>query len=358
MNFNFEIAKHRLQFKFRAGTSRGVLTHKDSFFIKITDGQRGVSGIGEAGPLSGLSSEFGKDLTPEFKVTLDEIAEGEMLLSEKLDDNYSIPSSVKFAIETALLDLDNGGRRCIFDNDFYSAKKQIPINGLVWMGDMDFMREQIRKKLSEGFNCIKIKIGALNFDDEVSLIRAIRKEFDPEQIVIRVDANGAYDYDQAMKYMDILHSLEVHSIEQPVKAGQWEVMKRVSNESPLPVALDEELINVRTPREQSELLNTIEPQFIVLKPSLHGGLSETQSWINLAEENGINWWITSALESNIGLNAIAQFTARFNNHIHQGLGTGQLYQNNIESPLEIKKGYIQYNKSLGWQLKPLDFRPL
>lgn len=354
MSFRFDIAQHRLKFKFRAATSRGVLSHRDTFYIKITDLQKGISGIGEAGPLSGLSREFGRDLSPDFKSTLEAIAEGEMLLPEKLAENYEIASTVKFAVETALLDLENDGKRCIFQNDFYQGIRQIPINGLVWMGDIEFMRNQMKNKLKDGFTCIKIKIGALNFDDELSLIRAIRKEFGAEQIIIRVDANGAYDYDQAMKFMDILHGLDVHSIEQPVKAGQPGILSKISRESPLPVALDEELINVRSIKDKKDLLNTIRPQFIVLKPGLHGGLSESQVWIEISEEMGINWWITSALESNIGLNAIAQFTGCFENELHQGLGTGQLYHNNVDSPLVIDKGFIRYDNERNWKFEALN----
>lgn len=342
-----QVKKYTLNFKFLAGTSRGTLKTKDSWILKVSD-ENGNTGYGEAGPLSGLSSEFGEDIG---KFMIDYLDKFRNLPEEILDiikSDYEIPSSVKFAMETALIDLINGGGRLIFDNSFSRYESKIPINGLIWMGDFEFMNNQLEEKIKEGYNCIKFKIGAIYFEDEIKLIKSVRDRFSKDEVIIRVDANGAFSFDEALEKMKILSDLDVHSIEQPIKAGTWELMNKFIQKSSLDIALDEELIGIREQSEKSDLLDTIKPDYIVLKPSLHGGIQETKEWIDLAEEREIKWWITSALESNIGLNAIAQLCGEYDNPLHQGLGTGMLYHNNIPSPLEIKRGYISINPEKSW----------
>ncbi|WP_317170122.1 o-succinylbenzoate synthase [Rhodocytophaga rosea] len=254
--------------------------------------------------------------------------------------------AIQFGVETALLDLRNGGKRIIFKNDFSAGKTGIPINGLIWMGKPEFMRQQIDEKLMQGYTCLKLKIGALDFDKECELLGYIRKQYPAEQITLRVDANGAFSTGDALEKLKILAQYDLHSIEQPIRQGQWSEMASLCRHTPLLIALDEELIGVIDKKQ--ELLQTIHPQFIILKPSLLGGFHHSLEWIKLAEKMNIGWWITSALESNIGLNAISQFTASLNNPLPQGLGTGQLYSNNITSPLEISKGYLHYNLARSW----------
>ena len=238
------------------------------------------------------------------------------------------------------MDMKNGGKRIYFDNDFTTGKRQLPINGLVWMGDKNFMREQIEQKLEEGFTTIKMKIGAIDFETEIKLLESIRNRYDKDQITLRVDANGAFSPEEAMQKLTELAQLDIHSIEQPIKQGQWSKMRELCAQTPLDIALDEELIGVNERTKKIELLDTIKPQYIILKPSLHGGISGTQEWIELAEERNIPWWITSALESNIGLDAICQLTAEYQNGLPQGLGTGSLYTNNLTSNLVVSDGYI------------------
>ena len=247
-----------------------------------------------------------------------------------------------------MLDLLNGGKRIIFDTPFVQGKTRISINGLIWMGEKAFMQKQIDEKLKAGFNTIKLKIGAIDFDTELGLLESIREQYSANDITLRVDANGAFTETDVMGKMEQLAALEIHSIEQPIKPGQYELMKTLCAESPLDIALDEELIGLNTKEEKKALLERIHPQYIILKPALLGGILSCQEWIEIAESLNIGWWMTSMLEANIGLNAIAQFTAQYNLTLPQGLGTGQLYHNNIDSPLEIRKGELIYNKTKGW----------
>ena len=251
----------------------------------------------------------------------------------------SLPA-VRFGFETAFLDLENGGKRIIYKNDFSLNQKPIPINGLVWMGDFDFMQSQLEEKLEQGFSCIKLKIGAIDFEKECNLLEFIRKRFDDSKITIRVDANGAFPANETLNKLEILSNYAIHSIEQPIMANQWYEMKRLCAETPLPIALDEELIPLVNLEDKKRMLDYIQPQFLIFKPTLLGGLQKTAEWIELCKERNIDWWITSALESNIGLNAISQFVANYNPTLPQGLGTGKLYHNNIESSLEIENGQI------------------
>ena len=246
-----------------------------------------------------------------------------------------------------MLDLQTGGRKLLFESYFTKGKKQIPINGLVWMGKKDFMLEQVKQKLIDGFSCIKIKVGAINFEEEVSLLRFIREQFPADMVEIRLDANGAFTHEDAMKKLNLLSQFHIHSIEQPIKQQQWELMKNICANSPIPVALDEELIGIYD-NAQDDLLDTIKPAYIILKPSLLGGFEVCDGWIAKADARNIKWWATSALESNIGLNAIAQWVFTKKNTMVQGLGTGSLYTNNISSPLYISKGALGYNPKIAW----------
>ncbi len=347
--------KYTLRFKFDAGTSRGVLRSKDSHFLRIFhEKNANISGIGECGPLPGLSPDLKGDVegaAADLLEKLSEIHDPEAIIVDDL-----VPEgfpALRFALETAKLDLLNGGRRVIYENDFTLSKKSIPINGLVWMGDRELMRRRIDEKIRDGFDCIKIKIGAIGFEEELSLLRYIRERFSPEQITIRLDANGAFAPDEALEKLEKLAIFHVHSIEQPIRQGQWDAMAGICKNSPIPIALDEELIGVNGSHEKTMLLEEIRPAYIILKPTLTGGLRHSAEWIRLAGERGIGWWVTSALESNIGLNAIAQFTANYPVTMPQGLGTGQLFHNNIPSPLIMKKGQLWYGAEGSWDLKAL-----
>ena len=336
MKLNAVLEKHFLKFKKPAGTSRGWLTEKPCWFIKIKDESTGITGIGEASIIPHLSIDDRTDYESKLIEVCTAINE-----SEKVD--YSSLAltefpSIQFAIEMALLDLKNGGKQIYFENEFSRAKKGILINGLIWMGSYDEMWKQVIEKVNAGYNVIKLKIGALDFDGEVKLLKKIREHY-PE-ITLRLDANGAFSPAEALDKLITLSGLNIHSIEQPIKQGQWEIMKDICSKSPIPIALDEELIGVNSPEEKIKLLDTISPQYIILKPSLIGGFAASDEWIKLAEMRNIGWWITSALESNIGLNAIAQWTASKNIIMAQGLGTGSLFENNIESDLHIENGEL------------------
>lgn len=354
-NVNFDYFPQLLKFKFEAGTSRGVLKQKTTYILKASAvSTPDTVGFGEAAPLPLLSLD---DL-PDFDNILADFCHSLSGADIAMDDlgfsnwiKTNIPEqfpSLRFAFETALLDLFHGGKHQIFNTDFFNKGKKIPINGLIWMGDKAFMKDQIEKKLEEGYDCIKIKIGAIDFDQECELLQDIRSRFSKDVITLRVDANGAFSPDQALEKLKILSKFDLHSIEQPIRQGQIEQMAELCAISPLPIALDEELIGIDAEVDRRRLLGSIRPHYIVLKPTLVGGIQATREWIDLANSLGIGWWMTSALESNIGLNAIAQLASTFENHLPQGLGTGQLYENNFDSPLVIEKGNILYKKSLDW----------
>ena len=345
--FRIRIKNRVLNFKLPAGTSRGVLLDKQVWYVILEED--GKVGIGECNPLKGLSI----DDIPDFEVWLVGFAKTFELNQEiDLDLLNSYPA-MKFGFEMALKDLENNQKCLLYPSDFTEGNRSIPINGLVWMGDKKFMLKQIAEKFKEGFDCIKLKIGAINFDEELELIKFIRDRFSPEQIELRVDANGAFHPNEALSKLKALSKFQIHSIEQPIKHGQWLEMASLCKNSPIPIALDEELIAVRNKVERMELLQTINPDYIILKPSLLGGFEDTNQWIELAESAGIKWWITSALESDIGLNAIAQYTFTKNNSLPQGLGTGKLYTNNIPSPLYIKKGRLHLGVSKEWDLNEI-----
>ena len=336
--------KYQLQFKQASGTSRGVLTSKDTWFLKIQDANQ--MGIGECGMFRGLSC----DDRPDFEDKLDWVCKNIQLGLEALLEELSEFPAIQFGLETAFLDFNANKSFVLFPSKFTEGQAEIPINGLVWMGNTDFMKSQIYSKLASGFDCIKIKIGALDFDTEFKLLESIRKEYDANTIEIRVDANGAFSTNEAIEKLKRLSDLQLHSIEQPIASGQIEAMAELCTHSPLPIALDEELIGIHDVTKRNYLLQTINPQFIILKPTLIGGFSGSQSWIDLAESHSIGWWITSALESNVGLNAIAQWTYQLNVQRSQGLGTGALFTNNLVSPLKIINGRLAYEPSNKWKL--------
>ena len=349
----FSYIKRTLDFRFEAGTSRGVLTTREVFWIKVADPrQPELVGWGEAAPLVNLSPDHRPDFEEMLGKTLDSLSEVKFDLEEQaiLEQlkrliPFELPS-IRFGLETALLDLIMGGKKRLFPNRFFDAHEDISINGLIWMGDREFMLEQIDQKLKEGFDCIKMKIGAIDFDQEIELLKHIRSRFSKDQISLRVDANGAFAPESALEKLNRLAEWDVHSIEQPIRAGQREAMRTLCDKAPLPIALDEELIGVK---DKEALLDAIQPQHIILKPTLLGGIMETKEWARVATERNIGWWMTSALESNIGLNAISQLASALNTTIPQGLGTGKLYHNNLGSPLEIRAGKIFYNQAHAWE---------
>ena len=334
--------KYILNFKNPSGTSRGILRTKETWFIIISDGNK--IGVGETGLFRGLSIDDRPDYEEKLQWVCNNINLGlDLLLSEAT----RFPS-IQFGLEQAFLSLQSNTQFDLFPSDFTLGKSSIPINGLVWMGDKEFMKTQIKEKLKSGFTCIKMKIGAIDFDTEIELLKSIRKEFSSKEIELRVDANGAFNPNEALDKLKTLSELELHSIEQPIKQGQWQEMANLCEKTPLPIALDEELIGVFSSENKEKCIKTINPQYIILKPSLVGGFKGSKEWTDLSKKNNIGWWITSALESNIGLNAIAQWTFTLQNKMPQGLGTGSLFTNNFESPLEVENGNIQYNPAKSW----------
>jgi O-succinylbenzoate synthase len=334
--------KQTFHFKQPSGTSRGVLTEKHAWFISLselnTDNSEPVEeSLGECSIIPGLSPDFFDFDSYEKK--LKEVCENITNYIENLSELEPYPS-ILFGLETALLGLNNKRENLLFDTPFSRGEIGIPINGLIWMGSKEFMLQQIEEKLQAGFYCLKLKIGALDFETELEIIASIRKRFTASDIELRVDANGAFSPSDALIKLERLSKFQLHSIEQPIKVGQWEEMAKICRVTPLPIALDEELIGVVGKANKIDLLQKIQPQYIILKPSLHGGILGTKEWIKLAMEYNIPWWMTSALESNVGLNCVAQFASSFDNSLPQGLGTGGLYENNTPSKLFIDKGYI------------------
>lgn len=364
MPLRASIHKHSFQFSFEARTSRGLMKERVSWFVKLWDDKTAdVFGLGECAPLPGLS----KESVEEVETALGELekvingqktelpANGFATLGELesfisgLGSNFI--SSVLFAFETALLDLVNGGKRIIFETNFLEGNP-ILINGLIWMGGLDHMLQQIDIKIKDGFRCIKLKVGGHDFEKECDILQYIRRKYYRENVVVRLDANGSFKPEDALYKLRQLEKFKVHSIEQPIKPGLPE-MEELCKQSPIPIALDEELIGVQSSEAKKELLSRIRPAFIILKPSLHGGLRSCEEWIQLADSHDIGWWMTSALESSIGLNAIAQFTSRYPIQMPQGLGTGMIYTNNIGSPLMVENGMLTYNHQIVWDLTTL-----
>ena len=337
--------KYILDFKRPSGTSRGILKKKETWFIKLESAER--TGYGECGILRGLSVDDRSDYEEKLAWTCKHIDLGLDELYQQLKDFPSI----QFGLEMAFLSLQSENPFVLFPSAFTKGVQGIEINGLIWMGNPNYMEEQIGHKINEGFNCIKMKIGAIDFETEIELLKGIRKQFSKEEISLRVDANGAFSPKNAMQKLKRLADLDIHSIEQPIRQNQIDEMAKLCKETVLPIALDEELIGITQMESKKRLLKHIKPQFIILKPSLIGGFQGCEEWIGVAEELGIRWWITSALESNIGLNAIAQFTHSKNTAIPQGLGTGSLFTNNVPSPLKINKGHLFYDTGVSWSFQ-------
>lgn len=341
MDCKIKIIPRLLHFKQLAGTSRGTYSTRKVWYLHFTSSEfPGRVGIGECAPLPALSCDDLPDYEDILGAACREVEKQNGRLDVGALRKYP---SILFGLETAIRHYHTGDW-ALWNTAFSRGETGIPINGLIWMGDFNKMLAQIETKMNVGFRCIKLKIGAINFEEELALLRHIRAHFSSNEIELRVDANGAFAPADAMEKLKRLSELDLHSIEQPIRAGQWEEMARLTSESPLPIALDEELIGCNTLVEKRKLLSAIRPQYIILKPSLHGGISGGNEWIAEAERQRIGWWITSALESNIGLNAIAQWCATFDNPLPQGLGTGLLFTDNVEMPLEIRKDCLWFDR--------------
>lgn len=332
---------YTLRFRFEARTSRQSMLVKDTWLVRILDEHSGREGVGECAMFRGLSAED----SPKFEDSLAEAC-------RSFDpDNLPLESSIRFGFETAIRNLSGTPV-----NDFTRGASSIPINGLIWMGDKATMKQRIDEKIAAGFKVLKLKIGGINFDDELDLLRYIRDMYPPDILELRLDANGSFSPGTAMEKLETLSSLGIHSIEQPIQAGQPEQMARICSESPIPIALDEELIGTRTLEESRELLEQIRPQYIILKPALCGGFSGADRWIREARRLGIGYWFTSALESNIGLEAIALHIASRGCELPQGLGTGQLYHNNFDGPLYLQGERMYYNPAKKLIIPDLEWR--
>jgi o-succinylbenzoate synthase len=343
MSFRFH--HHTLFFQKPAVTSRDVLTNRDVYFLLTGSSNQETNGLGECAPIWGLSPETKADIERTI-ANWSVLVNQPQLMSEALVKF----SSLRFALETALRDLARGGNMNPFEVDL---SKPIPINGLVWMADENTMFDACRAKIDAGFHTIKFKVGALQFDDELELLSKVRREFALSDLEIRLDANGAFDVDNALDKLDSLSRFRIHSIEQPIRAGMWHEMAHLVEKTPIAIALDEELIGIHDMESKQMLLDVIRPHFLVLKPSLHGAFSGCDEWIELAQQRNIGWWATSALESNIGLNAIAQWILTKNVDLPQGLGTGGLFTNNIDSPWVAHSGFLRFDSNLKWNLNPI-----
>jgi O-succinylbenzoate synthase len=345
---------HLLKFRFEAGTSRGTMTQHRAFYLTITHSENpDCIGIGEASPLPGLSMD-----APDFEPMLQKICgvfnrhelevypfNLQLILDQLIDKRLP---AIRFGFETALTDYLQGGRRVLFDNDFSRGERALPINGLIWMNSRAVMQQQIEEKLAAGYTTLKLKVGAISFADECALLGGIRERYPPEQVTLRVDANGAWSAEDAPEKLDQLAAFGLHSIEQPIGPRQPDAMAALCQSSPVPIALDEELIGVVDYMDKFKLLKQLNPPYLILKPTLLGGLQACREWIEIANRLKIKWWLTSALESNVGLSAIGQFAGEFQNALPQGLGTGQLYENNIDSPLDVAAGYLRYRPDRPW----------
>ena len=325
----FSWIRHQLQFKIPGGTSRGVLRYKDSWLIQISKDDQ--YGIGECSIIEGLSPE-----SPQIvQNILEEIPQYLKMGKEFLLHRYAKAPALQFAIEMAFSGLNSHHPLLHFDTQFTHHQQTIPINGLIWMGNVDTMMTQLEEKINLGFSCIKIKVGAIDFESECNFLAHIRKRFHSSDLTLRLDANGAFQPEDAIQKLSRLSEYNIHSIEQPIAPGQWKEMATLGKTSPIPIALDEELIGISSKQEKVNLIQEIKPQYIIIKPSLVGGWQGSDQWVSIAEKHAVDWWATSALESNIGLNAIAQWVSTKQINRPQGLGTGSVFTNNIETPLYI-----------------------
>jgi o-succinylbenzoate synthase len=339
--------KHRLNFKLPSGTSRGVLKTKDSWFLIAENEDWKYPALGEVSIIEGLSPDVVNDIEPMLDQLCDALAQNRKV------DTINYPA-INFARESMELDIRSNGAKIFENNPFTTGEDQILINGLIWMGKADYMLAQVKQKVLDGFRCLKLKIGAIDFEEEIEILSWIRKEFNEDELEIRVDANGAFTPETAMDKLNRLAEFQIHSIEQPIAPKQWSELATLCERTPINIALDEELIGIKDQVEKQRCLDAIKPHYIILKPSLVGGFQSADEWTALAEERSIGWWITSALESNVGLNAIAQYAYSKKVQMPQGLGTGGLFTNNIDSPLYIHRQFLKMNPDHIWNLKPLN----
>ncbi|WP_346853938.1 o-succinylbenzoate synthase [uncultured Draconibacterium sp.] len=340
--------KRTLIFNKPAGTSRGVLLTKPSWYIFLYDERnKEGAGLGEVSIIPGLSIENEAQIDAKLSEICDAINAG----TYEFDSPLPAFPAIKFGLEMALLDYQSKGSKILFSSAFTEGIKGIKTNGLIWMAPTDDMFLQVEKKLDAGFRCLKMKIGAIAIQQELEILRNLRRKFSSSELEIRVDANGAFSFEEAGEILAKLSELEVHSIEQPIAAGQAEKMAALCKDSTIPIALDEELIGLYSFEEKKQLIEQINPGYLILKPSLLGGFKASAEWITIAGELGVGWWATSALESNIGLNAIAQWIATFNTEMYQGLGLGNLYKENIGSPLELRGERLFYDTNRKWNFE-------
>lgn len=341
--------RYFLTFNEPATTSRSTMRIKETFFVKVWHhGSPDVFGVGECAVFRG----FSEDDIPDYEQVLSQTCR-----SIHLVNIHDLPySSMRFGFETAIRDLANGGRRIIADNSWSRSEANIKINGLIWMGDYAAMLERIRQKVEAGFRCLKLKIGGIGFEEELNLLKLIRQRFSSAELELRLDANESIRFNDAMEKLSRLAVFSIHSIEQPIKRGNWAEMAYLTANSPIPIALDEELIGCRARLKKIEMLRAVKPAYLIIKPSLCGGLAEADEWIDIAKDDGIGWWATSALESNVGLNAIAQWVGSKKITMPQGLGTGALYRNNIPSPLRQRQDFIEYDSKGIWDFSGIVWR--
>ena len=337
--YSYNVIEHHLQFVKPAKTSRNIFKTRTIYLIELTDISNGKRGLGEAAPLSLLSIDDIDNYAQVLESKVEEFCETRRIEDVDLEKYPSI----KFGLETALLSLQADAKGRMYDTAFTRGESTIPVNGLVWMADAQSMYEEALSKIEEGFKVIKFKVGALDFDEECRMLEKIRKRFSACKITIRVDANGGFTAQESLKQLKELSRFEIHSIEQPIMAGQWDDMARLCRDSPMAIALDEELIEMNVHTSGAKLLDFLNPQYLILKPNLIGGVSIADEWIRLANKQGTGWWATSALESNIGLNAITQWVSTYDNPMHQGLGTGSLFSNNFDTSLKLHHGLMSYH---------------
>lgn len=348
-----EFVKHTLDFIKPAKTSRDTLTEKACYFIILRDSSNtDIEGIGECSFIKGLSIDNPEDYENQLALLCTKINdEG----TADVDFDFDAYPSIEFGLEMAIMDLENGGKRMYFkESEFFLGNRGIAINGLVWMSSPTDTIKQIDDLTAKDFKTLKLKVGANTLTEDLTVLKYIRSKFKAGELEMRLDANGGFTPENAVAMLTQLAEYDIHSIEQPIKAGQWEAMAELIKASPIDIALDEELIGITDPKEKEKMLKAIRPQYIIIKPSILGGFGLAEEWMEIADDLLIPYWVTSALESNIGLNAIAQWVTDLELTRPQGLGTGKLYSNNIKSPLVIEEGFLQYNTDRDWDLSAID----
>jgi len=335
-----QVEKHTLRFIKPAKTSRGEYIEKTAYLLWIVTETFKV--CGEASPLS--------DLSVDGKVDFSNIVqpyENQFLTFEDLHnllEDWMPYPSLRFALYSAILKAKFQANRIAIqqptksqvwiENEFTHGKEGMKINGLVWMNSIDAMYEEAIHKINAGFTCIKLKVGALDFDAECRLIEKIRKQFSPFKVEIRLDANGGFKNGDALFQLEDLKRFNIHSIEQPIQANQPDLMQEICAKSPIHIALDEELIGIDV-NNSLNLMKKIKPKYIILKPTLLGGFDFCDIWIQHAVSQNVGWWSTSALEGNIGLADIAQWVSAYKPTMPQGLGTGSLFVKNFDPHTKV-----------------------